>query len=171
MVLKQFQSKTSFFLSGVFAYCFTFLGILGFCLSLGREHFLLFGSLSIPFCFCFCFWWAVDLLYCRFLFASLVLGSLSFHFGVIVWFALVIGVMAAMEERYEPLKELGSGNFGVARLVRDKTTKELVAVKYIERGKKVIFFKNFLIENYVLRFCKIVAAKLCFCNYSKFLLG
>lgn len=44
-----------------------------------------------------------------------------------------------MEERYEPLKDLGSGNFGVARLVRDKKTKELVAVKYIERGKKVNF--------------------------------
>uniref|UniRef100_A0A803PMZ3 non-specific serine/threonine protein kinase n=1 Tax=Cannabis sativa TaxID=3483 RepID=A0A803PMZ3_CANSA len=42
-----------------------------------------------------------------------------------------------MEERYEPLKELGSGNFGVARLVRDKKSKELVAVKYIERGKKI----------------------------------
>ena len=40
-------------------------------------------------------------------------------------------------ERYEALKELGAGNFGVARLVRDKQTKELVAVKYIERGKKV----------------------------------
>ena len=43
-----------------------------------------------------------------------------------------------MEECYEPLKDLGVGNFGVARLVRDKKTKELVAVKYIERGKKVI---------------------------------
>ncbi|KAI4327203.1 hypothetical protein L6164_019691 [Bauhinia variegata] len=42
-----------------------------------------------------------------------------------------------MEERYEPLKELGSGNFGVARLVRDKKSRELVAVKYIERGKKI----------------------------------
>lgn len=42
-----------------------------------------------------------------------------------------------MEERYEPLKELGSGKFGVARLVRDKKTKELLAVKYIERGKKI----------------------------------
>lgn len=42
-----------------------------------------------------------------------------------------------MEEKYEPLKELGSGNFGVARLVRDKRTKELLAVKYIERGKKI----------------------------------
>ncbi|XP_028550470.1 serine/threonine-protein kinase SAPK3 isoform X2 [Dendrobium catenatum] len=42
-----------------------------------------------------------------------------------------------MEGRYEPLKELGAGNFGVARLVRDKKTKELVAVKYIERGKKI----------------------------------
>ncbi|KAJ4849322.1 Serine/threonine-protein kinase sapk3 [Turnera subulata] len=42
-----------------------------------------------------------------------------------------------MEERYEPIKDLGSGNFGVAKLVRDKKTKELVAVKYIERGKKI----------------------------------
>ncbi|KAI3787527.1 hypothetical protein L1987_42062 [Smallanthus sonchifolius] len=42
-----------------------------------------------------------------------------------------------MEEKYEPLKELGAGNFGVARLVRDKKTKELFAVKYIERGKKI----------------------------------
>lgn len=42
-----------------------------------------------------------------------------------------------MEERYEPLKELGAGNFGVARLVKDKKTKELLAVKYIERGKKI----------------------------------
>lgn len=50
--------------------------------------------------------------------------------GVRVWFG-------RMEERYEPLKELGSGNFGVARLVRDKKTKELVAVKYIERGRKI----------------------------------
>ncbi|KAI9101395.1 hypothetical protein K1719_023877 [Acacia pycnantha] len=29
------------------------------------------------------------------------------------------------------------GNFRVARLVRDKKTKELAAVKYIERGKKI----------------------------------
>ncbi|GAA0162443.1 non-receptor serine/threonine protein kinase [Lithospermum erythrorhizon] len=42
-----------------------------------------------------------------------------------------------MEEKYEALKDLGSGNFGVARLVRDKKTKELFAVKYIERGKKI----------------------------------
>ncbi|THU65593.1 hypothetical protein C4D60_Mb05t05280 [Musa balbisiana] len=42
-----------------------------------------------------------------------------------------------MEERYEQLKELGAGNFGVARLVKDKKTGELVAVKYIERGKKI----------------------------------
>lgn len=48
-----------------------------------------------------------------------------------------------MEERYEAMKDLGSGNFGVARLVRDKKTKELVAVKYIERGKKVSLFCSF----------------------------
>ncbi|XP_074358302.1 serine/threonine-protein kinase SAPK3-like [Apium graveolens] len=42
-----------------------------------------------------------------------------------------------MEEKYEALKELGSGNFGVARLVRDKKTNELLAVKFIDRGKKI----------------------------------
>ncbi|KAL3621812.1 hypothetical protein CASFOL_034298 [Castilleja foliolosa] len=40
-------------------------------------------------------------------------------------------------ERYEILKEIGSGNFGVAKLVKDKWTGELYAVKYIERGKKI----------------------------------
>ncbi|CAL1401627.1 unnamed protein product [Linum trigynum] len=42
-----------------------------------------------------------------------------------------------MEERYEPIKDLGAGNFGVAKLVKDRKTKELLAVKYIERGKKI----------------------------------
>lgn len=41
-------------------------------------------------------------------------------------------------ERYEYVKDIGSGNFGVAKLVRDRWTKELFAVKYIERGQKVI---------------------------------
>lgn len=40
-------------------------------------------------------------------------------------------------ERYDILKDLGSGNFGVAKLVKDKWSGELFAVKYIERGKKV----------------------------------
>eukprot|EP00262_Sarcandra_glabra_P022182 TRINITY_DN9712_c0_g6_i1.p1 TRINITY_DN9712_c0_g6~~TRINITY_DN9712_c0_g6_i1.p1 ORF type:complete len:340 (-),score=57.69 TRINITY_DN9712_c0_g6_i1:269-1288(-) len=40
-------------------------------------------------------------------------------------------------ERYEILKDIGSGNFGVAKLVRDRLTNELVAVKYIERGQKI----------------------------------
>ncbi|XP_039690494.1 serine/threonine-protein kinase SAPK3 [Medicago truncatula] len=41
------------------------------------------------------------------------------------------------EERYEILKDLGSGNFGVTRLAKDKKTGELVAIKYIERGYKI----------------------------------
>jgi serine/threonine-protein kinase SRK2 len=40
-------------------------------------------------------------------------------------------------ERYEVIKDIGSGNFGVAKLVRDLRTKELFAVKFIERGMKV----------------------------------
>ncbi|ESR36317.1 hypothetical protein CICLE_v10028703mg [Citrus x clementina] len=40
-------------------------------------------------------------------------------------------------DRYELVRDIGSGNFGVARLMRDKKTEELVAVKYIERGDKI----------------------------------
>lgn len=40
-------------------------------------------------------------------------------------------------DRYDFVRDIGSGNFGVARLMRDKVTKGLVAVKYIERGDKI----------------------------------
>ncbi|RWR84091.1 Protein kinase domain-containing protein [Cinnamomum micranthum f. kanehirae] len=40
-------------------------------------------------------------------------------------------------DRYEHMKDIGSGNFGVAKLVRDNRTKELFAVKYIERGQRI----------------------------------
>lgn len=43
-------------------------------------------------------------------------------------------------EKYEILKDIGSGNFGVAKLVRNKFTGQLFAVKYIERGQKVFLF-------------------------------
>lgn len=35
------------------------------------------------------------------------------------------------------IKDIGSGNFGIARLMKDNATNELVAVKFIERGEKV----------------------------------
>ncbi|XP_010491506.1 PREDICTED: serine/threonine-protein kinase SRK2G [Camelina sativa] len=40
-------------------------------------------------------------------------------------------------DKYDVVKDLGSGNFGVARLLKHKDTKELVAMKYIERGRKI----------------------------------
>ena len=40
-------------------------------------------------------------------------------------------------EKYEVVRDIGSGNSGVARLMRNKETKELVAMKYIPRGEKV----------------------------------
>ncbi|AES98115.1 putative protein kinase CAMK-OST1L family [Medicago truncatula] len=40
-------------------------------------------------------------------------------------------------DRYEVVKDIGSGNFAVAKLVRDIFTKELFAVKFIERGQKI----------------------------------
>ena len=55
-------------------------------------------------------------------------------------------------EKYELVKDIGAGNFGVARLMRNKETKELVAMKYIERGHKVhaffFFFSIHKIEKY-----------------------
>ena len=45
-------------------------------------------------------------------------------------------------DKYEVVKDLGAGNFGVARLLRHKETKELVAMKYIERGRKVWSFSS-----------------------------
>ncbi|VVA16190.1 Hypothetical predicted protein [Prunus dulcis] len=46
-------------------------------------------------------------------------------------------IVCSVMERYEIVKDIGTGNFGVARLVRDKFTKELFAVKFIERGQKI----------------------------------
>ncbi|XP_020592693.1 serine/threonine-protein kinase SAPK10-like [Phalaenopsis equestris] len=40
-------------------------------------------------------------------------------------------------DRYELVRDIGAGNFGIARLMRDRQTMELVAVKYIERGEKI----------------------------------
>ncbi|WOK96423.1 serine/threonine-protein kinase SAPK7-like [Canna indica] len=40
-------------------------------------------------------------------------------------------------EKYEVVRDIGSGNFGVAKLMRHKETKELVAMKYIERGQRI----------------------------------
>ncbi|KAF3617137.1 Serine/threonine-protein kinase SAPK2 [Capsicum annuum] len=52
-------------------------------------------------------------------------------------------------ERYEILKDIGSGNFGVAKLVKDKLTNELYAVKYIERGKKVCFASSLSLIQFI----------------------
>ncbi|KAL6637280.1 hypothetical protein ACP70R_024852 [Stipagrostis hirtigluma subsp. patula] len=40
-------------------------------------------------------------------------------------------------DRYELVRDIGSGNFGVARLMRNRADGQLVAVKYIERGEKI----------------------------------
>ena len=40
-------------------------------------------------------------------------------------------------ERYELLKHIVTSNFDVTLLMRNKETKELVAMKYIPRGLKV----------------------------------
>lgn len=51
--------------------------------------------------------------------------------------ALFLALKVVME-RYEIVKDIGSGNFGVAKLVKDKSSGELFAVKYIDRGQKVL---------------------------------
>lgn len=60
-------------------------------------------------------------------------------------------------DKYEVVKDLGAGNFGVARLLRHKETKELVAMKYIERGHKVrIYTYIFLFFNFSQQFPTII---------------
>jgi serine/threonine-protein kinase SRK2 len=45
--------------------------------------------------------------------------------------------MDVTNPKFELIRDIGSGNFGVAKLMRDKQTGELVAVKFIERGEKI----------------------------------
>lgn len=59
-------------------------------------------------------------------------------------------------EKYELVKDIGSGNFGVARLMRHKDTKELVAMKYIERGHKVGCFYSSLSSSLFAHFSLIL---------------
>ncbi|KAL6609923.1 hypothetical protein ACP70R_039892 [Stipagrostis hirtigluma subsp. patula] len=40
-------------------------------------------------------------------------------------------------DKYEAVRDIGSGNFGVARLMRNRETRGLVAVKLIERGRRI----------------------------------
>lgn len=65
-------------------------------------------------------------------------------------------------DRYELVRDIGSGNCGVARLMMDKLTGELVAVKYIERGEKVVS------ESCGVRFCicTFSAKFLCNCGFG-----
>uniref|UniRef100_A0A0A0KYK0 non-specific serine/threonine protein kinase n=1 Tax=Cucumis sativus TaxID=3659 RepID=A0A0A0KYK0_CUCSA len=58
-------------------------------------------------------------------------------------------------DKYEVVKDLGAGNFGVARLLRHKDTKELVAMKYIERGHKIINHRSLRHPN-IIRFKEVV---------------
>ena len=38
---------------------------------------------------------------------------------------------------FDNVKDIGAGNFGIAKLMKDRASGELVAVKFIERGEKV----------------------------------
>ncbi|KAF3788441.1 Serine/threonine-protein kinase [Nymphaea thermarum] len=70
-------------------------------------------------------------------------------------------------ERYELVKDIGSGNFGFAKLVRDKRTRELFAVKYIERGQKEVCHRDLKLENTLLDGSTAPRLKICDFGYSK----
>ncbi|CAI9087118.1 OLC1v1021110C1 [Oldenlandia corymbosa var. corymbosa] len=56
-------------------------------------------------------------------------------------------LISVLCEKYETLKDLGAENFRVARLLRNKKTKELLALKYIKREKKKIYHRNLKLKN------------------------
>ncbi|KAF9601439.1 hypothetical protein IFM89_020206 [Coptis chinensis] len=70
-------------------------------------------------------------------------------------------------EKYEHVKDIGAGNFGVARLMRNKETKELIAMKYIERGLKQICHRDLKLENTLLDGSPAPRLKICDFGYSK----
>nr|CAB3461370.1 unnamed protein product [Digitaria exilis] len=49
-------------------------------------------------------------------------------------------------DKYEEVRDIGSGNFGVARLMRNRETRGLVAVKLIERGHRVWALLSLLVS-------------------------
>jgi len=55
-------------------------------------------------------------------------------------------------QKYEKIKDLNSGTFGFVQLARDKTTGELIAVKFIERGEKVTKY----VEREIINHCCLV---------------
>ncbi|WVZ23875.1 hypothetical protein V8G54_002419 [Vigna mungo] len=74
-------------------------------------------------------------------------------------------------DRYDLVRDIGSGNFGVARLMQDKQTKELVAVKYIERGDKIdenvkreIINHRSLRHPNIVRFKEVTTSATIFCD-------
>ncbi|OIV96234.1 hypothetical protein TanjilG_14911 [Lupinus angustifolius] len=70
-------------------------------------------------------------------------------------------------DKYELVKDIGSGNFGVARLMRNKLTKDLVAMKFIERGHKQICHRDLKLENTLLDGSPAPRLKICDFGYSK----
>ena len=47
-------------------------------------------------------------------------------------------------ERYEVIKDIGSGNFGVAKLARERRSGESYAIKFIEKGQKVTYLTSII---------------------------
>jgi serine/threonine-protein kinase SRK2 len=64
-------------------------------------------------------------------------------------------------ERYEVVKDIGSGNFAVARLVRDIFTKDLFAVKFIERGQKVYYIYMIHLQTLSFSVCVLFNVETC----------
>ena len=47
-------------------------------------------------------------------------------------------------DKYEFVRDIGSGSFGSTKLMKNKETEELVAVKFIERGDQVGLFSHLI---------------------------
>ncbi|PKA49527.1 Serine/threonine-protein kinase SAPK2 [Apostasia shenzhenica] len=70
-------------------------------------------------------------------FFSLLSSVLFLRLSLFCGLCLLFNNSGVEMERYEVIKDIGSGNFGVAKLVRDVWSKELYAVKFIERGQMI----------------------------------
>ncbi|KAF2540143.1 hypothetical protein F2Q68_00028609 [Brassica cretica] len=71
-------------------------------------------------------------------------------------------------ERYDILRDLGSGNFGVAKLVREKANGKFYAVKYIERGLKARYYFKQLISG--VSYCHAMIADVWSCGVTLYVM-
>lgn len=100
--------------------------------------------------------------------------STILQFGYLCWINQFIPTKVIVQfsramEKYEQVKDIGYGNYAAVKLIQNKETKAIFAVKYISRGHKVYcsyFCYSFILFNYYYYYyLYFIICKLIICIY------